>query len=85
MKKTTPKRFPIRYKLILIFGLLIVVAGVTEAVLAIRIARKAVTEKVETHLTDKAADVAEIIDGRITALYQLLNGIARMPFLTDPA
>ena len=45
MKKTTPKRFPIRYKLILIFGLLIVVAGVTEAVLAIRIARKAVTEK----------------------------------------
>ena len=85
MKKTTPKRFSIRYKLILIFGLLVVVAGVTEAVLAIRIARKAVTEKVETHLTDKAADVAEIIDGRITALFQLLNGIARMPFLTDPA
>ena len=85
MKKTTPKRFSIRYKLILIFGLLVVVAGVTEAVLAIRIARKAVTEKVETHLTDKAADVAEIIDGRIIALFQLLNGIARMPFLTDPA
>ena len=85
MKKTTPKRFPIRYKLILIFGLLVVVAGVTEAVFAIHIARKAVTEKVETHLTDKAVDVANIIDGRITALYQLLNGIARMPFLTDPA
>ena len=85
MKKTTPKRFPIRYKLILIFGLLVVVAGVTEAVLAIHTARKAVTEKVETHLTDKAVDVANIIDGRITALYQLLNGIARMPFLTDPA
>ena len=84
MKKTTPKRFPIRYKLILIFGLLVVVAGVTEAVLAIHTARKAVTEKVETHLTDKAVDVANIIDGRITALYQLLNGIARMPFLTDP-
>ena len=85
MKKTTPKRFPIRYKLILIFGLLVVIAGVTEAVFAIHIARKAVTEKVETHLTDKAVDVANIIDGRITALYQLLNGIARMPFLTDPA
>ena len=85
MKKTTPKRFPIRYKLILIFGLLVVVAGVTETVFAIHIARKAVTEKVETHLTDKAVDVANIIDGRITALYQLLNGIARMPFLTDPA
>ena len=85
MKETILKRFPIRYKLILIFGLLVIVAGATEAVLAISIARKAVTEKVETHLTDKAVDVANIIDGRITALYQFLNGIARMPFLTDPA
>lgn len=85
MEKTAPKRFPIRYKLILIFGLLVVVAGITEAVLAIHIARKAVTERVETHLTDKAVDIANIIDGRITALYQFLNGIARMPFLTDPA
>lgn len=85
MKKTTSKRFPIRYKLILIFGCLVVLAGAIEAVLAIRISRKAVTEKVETHLTDKAVDVADIIDGRITALYQFLNGIARMPFLTDPA
>ena len=83
--QTTQKRFSIRYKLILIFGFLVIVAGATEAVLAISIARKAVTEKVETHLTDKAVDVANIIDGRITALYQFLNGIARMPFLTDPA
>ena len=85
MKKTTSKRFPIRYKLILVFGLLVVFAGSTEAVLAITIARKAVTEKIERHLTDKAVDVAGIIDGRITALFQFLNGIARMPFLTDPA
>ena len=85
MAKTTPKRFSIRYKLILVFGLLVMFAGITEAVLANWIARKAVTEKVETHLTDKVVDVANIIDGRITALYQFLNGIARMPFLTDPA
>ena len=85
MNRTTSKRFPIRYKLILIFGCLVVAAGAIEALLAISIARKAVTEKVETHLTDKAVDVANIIDGRITALYQFLNGIARMPFLTDPA
>ena len=85
MQTTSPKRFPIRHKLILIFGLVVVVVGTIEAVLAIRVARKAVTEKVETHLTDKAVDVANIIDGRITALFQLLNGIARMPFLTDPS
>ena len=61
MKKILSKRFPIRYKLILIFGCLVLVAGVTEAALAIRISRKAVTEKIERHLTDKAVDVADII------------------------
>ena len=35
------KRFSLRYKLILIFGLLILVAGFIEGLLAIRTARKA--------------------------------------------
>ena len=77
------KHFSLRYKLILIFGLLIALASLVEGLLAIRTARKAVTEKVETHLIDKANDVAEIIDGRITAFLQFLEGIARMPALYD--
>ena len=77
------KRFSLRYKLILIFCLLIALASSIEGFLAVRTARKAVTEKVETHLIDKATDTAEIIDGRITAFWQFLEGIARMPFLRD--
>ena len=77
------KRFSLRYKLILIFGSLILAAGVIESLLAVRSARKAVTEKVEAHLIDKATDTAEILDGRITAFWQFLEGIARMPFLYD--
>ena len=77
------KRFSLRYKLMIIFGLLIALASSIEGLLAVRTARKAVTEKVETHLTDKATDVAEIIDGRITALFQFLEGITRMPVFTD--
>ena len=77
------KRFSIRYKLIIVFGLLIAIASSMVGFLATRIARKAVTEKVETHLIDKANDVTEILDGRITALWQFLEGIARMPFLRD--
>ena len=77
------KRFSLRYKLILIFGLLIALASTIEGLLAVRIARKAVTEKVEAHLIDKATDTAEVIDGRITACFQFLEGIARMPVLTD--
>ena len=72
------KRFSLRFKLILIFGLLIALASTIEGLLAVRTARKAVTEKVEAHLIDKAADVAEVIDGRITAFWQFLEGIARI-------
>jgi len=67
----------------IVFGLLIFAVGTILAVVAIRTARKAVTEKVERHLTDKATDVAEILDGRVTAFWQFLEGIARMPFLRD--
>jgi len=68
-----------------VFGVLILTVGLILSVLAVRSARKAVTEKVEIHLIDKATDTAEIIDGRVTAFWQFLEGIARMPILTDPA
>ena len=77
------KRFSLRFKLILIFGLLIALASTIEGLLAVRTARKAVTEKVETHLIDKATDTANIIDGRIAAFFEFLDGIARMPQIRD--
>ncbi|MGP1587632.1 MAG: methyl-accepting chemotaxis protein [Treponemataceae bacterium] len=81
--KKVKKRFSLRAKLIFIFGLLIALASLIEGLLAVRIARKAVTEKIEKHLTDKATDTATIIDGRITAMFQFLDGIARMPVFRD--
>ena len=77
------KRFSLLYKLVCIFGFLILAAGLIEGFLAVNTARKAVTEKIETHLTDKAVDMAEIIDGRIAAMFQYLEGIARMPIIQD--
>ena len=76
-------RFSIRNKLMIVFGLLILVACLTLGILAVRTARKAVTEKVEMHLIDKATDTAEIIDGRLNTIFQFLEGIARMPALRD--
>jgi len=75
------KRFSIRYKLILIFGLLIVAALAIESALAVYTARKAVMEKIEAHLLDKVHDTAEILDGKIEQWFQLLEGIAQMPTL----
>jgi len=77
------KRFSLKNKLMIVFGLLILVACLTLGILAVRTARKAVTEKIETHLIDKAIDTATIIDGRVNVFFQFLEGIARMPILRD--
>ena len=50
------KRFSMRNKLLIIFGLLVLAAASIEGFLAVRTASKAVTEKVEAHLIDKATD-----------------------------
>ena len=77
------KRFSLKKKFILIFGILIAAAAVIEIVLAVVIARKAVTEKIGDHLIDKANDTAEVINGRVTSLLQFIEGISRMPILRD--
>ena len=69
----------------MIFGALIALASSIEGLFAVRVARKAVTEKVEGHLTGKAQDTAEIIDGRITAFFEFLDGIARMQQIRNAA
>lgn len=77
------KHFSLKNKLVLIFGLLFSVSLILAAILAVNRAQKAVLEKVEIHLTDKATDVAEIVDGRVSAVVQFIEGLARMPFLRD--
>ncbi len=81
--KKTKKRFSIRNKLIIIFGLLMLVSFAIIESLAQRIATKAITEKVETHLRDKAEDTADIVNSRIESYFQYLEGIARNPILAD--
>ena len=78
------KRFSLKNKLIFIFGALVALASLVEGFFAVRIARKAVTEKIDAHLIDKATDTAEVIDGRIEAFEQFLGGIARMPAFRNP-
>ncbi|WP_147633951.1 methyl-accepting chemotaxis protein [Treponema pectinovorum] len=78
------KRFSLRYKLIIFFGLLIAVSSLIETFLAAVSSRNAVIEKLEAHLVDKATDVAEILDGRFSNLIQIVESIARNPLLKDP-
>ena len=75
------RRFSIRSKLLLIFGILILLTNVLLSVLAVTVGKKAVLENVEQLLNTKAKDTAEIIDRRLDALLQFLEGIASNPDL----
>lgn len=77
------RRSSIRTKLLIIFGFLVFISLFMLGFLALTIARKAVTEKVKLHLIDKANDTSEIIDGRIKAFFQFLEGIGRAQILRD--
>ena len=72
--KKEKKRGSLRTELMLAFGLLLLAACLTLGILAVRTTSNGITEKVEIHLIDKATDTAEIIDGRINALFQFLEG-----------
>ena len=82
--KKEKKRGSLRTEMMLAFGLLLLAVCLTLGILAVRTASKAITEKVQIHLIDKATDTAEIIDGRVNAFWQFLEGIARMPAFRDP-
>ena len=73
----------IRLKLVLIFGVLISIAISALSILAFNSANKAVREKVEAHLVDKAKDTAQKLSGKVSGFFQLVEGIARSYVLRD--
>ncbi|MGP1438263.1 MAG: methyl-accepting chemotaxis protein [Treponema sp.] len=75
------KLFSIRKKLVILFGVLIVLSSLSLGVTAFFLAKKAVLEKVSIHLVDKAKDTANVIDGRVDAIVEFLEGVVRAPAL----
>ena len=67
------KRFSMRNKLLIIFGLLIAMATLILGMLTSQIAKKAVSEKVSAQLTDDATYIAKIIEGRVESFFQFLQ------------
>jgi len=79
----TRKRFSIKLKLLMVFVPLVFITVLAMGTLAMLKGREAVQIRIQTHLKDKAQDVSQIIDGKILQWFQFLEGIARMPFLSD--
>ena len=82
-RKMSTKHFSIKIKLLIVFGILIAISVFALGSLSIAIARKAVTEKIEKHLNDKAMDIAEILDGRMKDFFHFVEVVSRNPILQD--
>ncbi len=83
LQKHNKKKFSIRLKLLLIFGIIMAVAISVLSVLAFNVSNKAVMEKVEAYMVDKAKNTAEIINGNVRTFFQFAQGIARSNILRD--
>ncbi len=82
-EKGKGKIFSIRYKMLLIFGLLIESIILILTISSLHVARKAVVEKVEKHLLSDAKNTVKIIERSIKGDFQYLEAISRSPFLFD--
>ncbi len=71
------KFFSLKYKMMLIFGVLIVISIVTLTVVAIKTAKRAIYKNVEMQLTEKAKDVTKIFERSLTADFYYLEAISR--------
>ncbi|PIE98820.1 MAG: methyl-accepting chemotaxis protein [Treponema sp.] len=83
-EKKTKKLFSIKYRLMIVFGLLIVIALSISNFAAVKIARSVSMQKVEHNLVNKAKDTAKIIDARIDTMFRVLEDLSRQSFLRDP-
>ncbi len=82
-QKSKVKRFSIKYKLIIFFGLLVAATIGILTTTAIKISRKAVMERVESHLISKANGVAQDIDHAINFNFDKLQNIVDTEFFQD--
>ncbi len=81
--KQQKQRFSIQYKIMIAVALLMVLTVTVLNVSSIKLAKKAVEEKVEKHLIDNAKNTAKIVDLSIEADFVHLQTIARMSMMKN--
>ncbi len=81
--KKVKKLFSIKYKLMIIFGVITILVIGTLTIASAKIARKAVMERIEKQLSNQAIDTANLIESRIDVFFTFIEGIGNMPFMRD--
>ena len=77
------KIFSIRKKLLIFFASIVFIAVAAQGIIGAIMSRKAILEKVEAHLTDKAKDTAALIDAMVYAFLNFVSSASRASELRD--
>ena len=79
------KIFSIRKKLLIIFGLLLIIAVAIQGTVATIMGQRAIREKVSTALITEAANTAQIIDLKLQVFLQFIQDLAGLPDIRNPS
>ncbi len=77
------KNFSIRYKLMIVFGLLIVLSTAILGISSVRISQIAVKDRVDYQLIEKAKDTAAIINNAINSNFEILEILSSTSIIRD--
>lgn len=77
------KIFSIGKKLLILFAAIIVISVSTQGIIGAVMSKKAILEKVETHLKDKAKDTADLIDSMVNSFLNFVSSASRASELRD--
>lgn len=84
-ENNSEKIFSIRWRLMLVYGVLTFLVVAVLTLFALRFAREVVMERIEEHLRDKAEYTARNVEAAIQKDFAVLRTVARSPVVLDPS
>lgn len=71
------KIFSIGKKLLILFAAIVVISVSTQGIIGAVMSKKAILEKVEIHLKDKATDTADLVDSMVNSFLNFVSSASR--------
>ena len=77
------KIFSMGKKLLILFAAIVVISVSTQGIIGAVMSKKAILEKVEIHLKDKATDTADLVDSMVNSFLNFVSSASRASELRD--
>lgn len=71
------KIFSMGKKILIFFALIVVISVSTQGIIGAVMSKKAILERIEIHLKDKAADTADLVDSMVYSFLNFVSSASR--------